>query len=163
VKLYKLTDSNNQTHGATQWGEGIEHTASGKGQMCGPGWLHAYRDPLLAVLMNSAHADFTNPVLWIADGDVGVDDGLKVGCTRLKTLSVIELPIITTEQRVTFAILCALEVCREPSFVKWANAWIDGTDRSAEAAKAAEAAAKAAWAAAADKIDFITLAHKACG
>ncbi|KKL58315.1 hypothetical protein LCGC14_2226540, partial [marine sediment metagenome] len=59
--LYKLTDSNDQTYGKTQWGPGIEHAASGKGPLCTEGWLHAYTDPLLAVLLNPIHGNYKDP------------------------------------------------------------------------------------------------------
>ena len=84
--LYKLTDAQAQTHGDTQWGDNVEHTAPGTGPLCSAGWIHAYTDPLLAVLLNPIHAKFSSPRLWEADGDVGATDhGLKVGCTRLRT------------------------------------------------------------------------------
>jgi hypothetical protein len=154
MKLYKLTDRNGQTRNRTQWGEGVEHTASGEGDLCGPGWLHAYTHPLLAVLLNPGHADIREPILWEADGDVGkTDHGLEVGCTRLKTIKQIPLPKITTEQRVYFAILCAMEVCDDPAWRRWAQDWLSGKNRSAEAPEAAEIAeaewsmeaARAAW------------------
>jgi len=157
VKLYKLTDENGRTYGGTQWGEGVEHTALGTGELCGPGWLHAYTgsesDPeagaLLAVLLNPIHANFQPPRLFEAEGDVGKTGyGLKVGCTRLRALREIPLPVVTTEQRVRFGILAALEVCPKDGwgikFRAWATDWLDGSDRSASAAWAAEAEAWAA-------------------
>jgi len=35
---YKLTDQNMQTRGGTQWAIGETRTASGEGDLCGPGW-----------------------------------------------------------------------------------------------------------------------------
>lgn len=150
MKLYKLTDQNKETMNHTVWGEGIEHTATGRGPLCSPGWLHAYTDPLLAVLLSPIHTRIENPRLWECEGDVGMDDnGLKVGCTRLKTIREIELPVVTTEQRVKFGILCALEMNRNEEFEAWARGWLDGTDRTEAAARAAAWAATraAAWAA----------------
>ena len=140
--LYKLTSAQGQTRGQTQWGPGIEHTASGEGPLCGPGHIHAYTDPLLAVLLNPIHARFTAPLLWEADGDVAqTDSGLKVGCTRLRTLRKIPVPEISLEQRIEIAIRCALAVYPEPNFAAWAEDWLSGQDRSAEAAEARAAAA----------------------
>ena len=170
MQLYKLTDEHAQTYGGCQWGENVTHTASGEGELCGPGWIHAYTDPLLAVLLNPIHADFMNPRLWECEGEVGkTDHGLKVGCTRLTTVREVAAPAVTTEQRVRFAILCAMEVCRDVEFVRWAETWLSNADRTAARAAAAEAeaawaaawaarAARAAWAA---DIDLIALAHKA--
>ena len=56
----------------------------------------------------------------------------------------IVLPIFTPEQRVAFAILCALKICKEQSFVYWAENWLNGKDRGDAAALAAGAAAAAA-------------------
>lgn len=54
--------------------------------------------------------------------------------------------MLTLNQRIAVSINCALFNCAllqysDPIFVKWANAWIDGTDRTAETAWAAAAAA----------------------
>jgi hypothetical protein len=151
MKLYKLTDEHDRTFGGCQWGEGVTHTTSGEGKLCGPGWLHAYTDPLLAGLLNIIHANFQNAHLWEAEGDVRAEDhGLNAGCTRLTTVRQIEMPEISTEQRVRFAVLCALEVYRAPSFVAWARGWLSGldrTERAAEEAKLTAAWAVAAWAA----------------
>jgi hypothetical protein len=48
LKVYKLTNENFQTFGGCQWGENITHITSGEGDLCGPGWLHYYDNPLLA-------------------------------------------------------------------------------------------------------------------
>jgi hypothetical protein len=145
--LYKLTDQNGQTHNATQWGEGVTHHASGVGDLCSPGWLHAYTDPLLAVLLNPIHADITDPQMWICEGVVGKEDkGLKVGCAVLTTIRRTDVPSVNTEQKVRFGVLCALAVYSDPGFERWADNWLTGGDRTAATAWAAEAAATA-WAA----------------
>lgn len=143
----KLTDQDGRTYGRCQWGPGVTHETDGSGELCGPGWLHYYSDPLLAVLLNSIHADFAEPRLWevLVEG-IGKRDlcGLKFGATRLTTIREIPVPKITTVQRVRFAILCALEVYAEPTFALWAEAWLSGADRSPfSAARAAEIASRA--------------------
>ena len=146
MKLYKLTDDKNCTRGGTEWGKGITHKANRKGkELCTSDVIHAYRHPLLAVLLNPIHTDFHKIRLWEAEGEVVADDGLKVGCKELTTVKRIRVPKITTEQRVRFAILCALEVYNDRDFAKWAEAWLDGSDRSRAAA-----------------IDLISIAEKAC-
>ena len=138
MRLYKLTDKDGCTYGQTRWGVGIEHTASGTGELCGPGWLHAYSHPLLAVLMNPRDAVIADPLMWEADGDVAASDhGLKVGCTRLRSDRIIPLPAVTTEQRVRFAVLSAKGVYREPGWLAWADGWLSDKDRSAESAGSA--------------------------
>ena len=150
--LYKLTDQNWETHSRTKWGPGVTHgPTSGKGGLCGPGWLHAYTSLELALMLNPIHADFDKPVAWEAEGVVEkTDNGLKVGVRTLTTIRIVKCPKITTKHRGRFAILCAREGYAEPSFVAWAEKWLSGEDRSeAAAAKAARAAWRAAAAAAA--------------
>jgi len=153
--LYKLTDQNGQTYGETQWGPGVTHTAPGTGELCTNGWIHAYTDPLLAVFLNPIHANFQSPRLWECEGEVGADDhGLKVGCISLTTLRELPLPEVALDQRVRFAILCAIRGYSEPRWLAWAEGWLSGADRTAAAAAGAWFAARAAataWAAAAEE------------
>ena len=177
--LYKLTDKDGRTYGGCQWGEGIEHTATGNGKLCTAGWLHAYTDLLVAVLMDPIHGAFGEDAqMWEADGDVGktASDG-KVGCTRLRTLRQVPLPVVTRGHRIRFGILCAMRFYRHEGFQKWAREWLAGINRTKAAARAAEAAAEAAgaaaWAAeaaaraaeaaaeAGASLDLVALAHEA--
>lgn len=147
ITLYKLTDGDGQTHNGTQWGHGVSHSGTGNGELCGPGWIHAYEHPLIAVLLNPMHANFQHPRLWEAEGEVGLRDGqLKCGCKTLTTLREIPIPAVTTEMRVRFAIMCAKDVCADLAWNAWADRWLSGEDRtqaSAEAARA-DAASEAA-------------------
>ena len=176
TKLYKLTDENSQTYTSTKWGPNVSHSTSGEGDLCGEGWLHAYTHPLLAVLLNPIHANFKNPILWEAKGIVGKSDyGLKIGCKKLTTLRQIEIPTLTAEQRIKFAILCAKSVCEDKVWNAWADKWLDGDGRSKAWAdkwldgdgRSKAWAAAAAWAAKAateayeKPLDFIALAKKA--
>jgi len=170
---YKLTDENDRTRGRTQWGENVSHSGTGAGELCSPGWIHAYTHPLLAVLLNPIHASFVNPHLWECEGSgaIKTDHGLKIGMQHCRTIKRIDLPVVSFKQRIRFGILCALTVYHEPSFVTWANAWLSGSDRSrysaaaearaeaAEAARAARAAARAA--AVGTPIDLIAIAIEA--
>ena len=145
MKLYKLTDQNWKTRAGhtneTDWGPGIEHEAVGDPdqELCSDGYIHAYEDPLLGLLMNPVHADICSPVVWESEGAVDKSDGLKVGCRRLKTIYIVDSPhsAITAEHRVRFAILCAKAICTDPGWSEWADAWLGGSERSADAAWAA--------------------------
>lgn len=165
-KLFKLTTQDNKTYNNTVWGPGVTHKTSGEGEMCGPGWLHAYTSPELAVFLNPIHANIASPKLWVCEGTVQkTDRGLKVGTTQLTTLREIQLPEVSTLQRIGFAIYCAQQVYSSSKFDKWADEYLSGRDRSAAsaadaawdaaarawdaAARAADAAARAAWDAAA--------------
>jgi len=171
TKLYKITDSEDQTRNMCQWGEGITIKTSGEGGMCGTGFTHWYTDPRLAVLFNPIHGNFDLKTahLWEGEGEIIKTDGLKVGCIEATTLKRINFPIISTEQKVKFAILCALEVYNEEKFIRWAHNWLDNVDRTEATAwlgakegwTARAAAEAAAWAAAAawavKNIDFVKI------
>ena len=154
MKVYKLTDEDDQTFNDTQWSAGTEHTADGKSKdLCNNHWIHAYPTPELAVLMNPVHANFTNAHLWECDADVGLVLSDKLGCTRLRTIKQIPLPVITIEQSVRFGILCAISVYdtwsasdTNAAWITWARAWLSGGSPStASAVRSAESA----WAASA--------------
>jgi len=147
----KLTDQDNMTHGNTLWGPGVTHKAAGKGEdLCSADVIHVYAHPLLAVMMNPAHANFQDPKLWRVEvKGIASDDGTKIGVKECTTIEEIPLPVVTTEQRVRFAILCALSVYHEEGFVQWAENWLSGKDRSESAAWSAwSTAGSAAWSAA---------------
>ena len=163
MKAYKLTDRNMKTHNNTQWVLNEAKETSGKGYLCSPGWFHFYSHPLLAVLLNSLHANFNNPRLFEinAEGKIKKGNGLKFGCTKMTLVKELELPKVTLEQRVKFGILCALEVCNDDNFVKWAQNWLDGTDRSYDSANTAYYAAYYAANAAYDAAAYDAAAYYA--
>lgn len=138
TRIYKLTRPDQTTYGGFRYEVGRTYTFPGTGPLCSAGWSHAYTSPQLAVLLNPIHADYRPFTLWTADGEVGATDhGLKVGCSRLTILHEIPVPTVPVEQCVTFALYCALAVYAEPKFVRWAEAWLAGTDRTGAAAWAA--------------------------
>ena len=150
--VYKLTDRDSKTrprfYNETQWGPNVTHTAPGEGGMCSAGWIHAYSHPLLAVLLNPAHASYEPFQLWRCDAEVGIRQADKLGCTKLTTVEQIAAPKITPAQRVAFAIYVALRVHKNKKLV-WAENWLSGKDRSTSADAAYDAAAAAAYDAAA--------------
>ena len=168
--VYKLTDANAETFNGTQWGPGVTHETNGEGELCGPGWLHCYSGAELATFLDPIHANFgATARLWeaTAEGRFKDDSGLKLGCTRLTTIKEIPLIVVTTEQRVEFAIRCAQQVYTYADWILWAENWLCGKDRSQAAAwgaerAAAEAAARAAmWAAMwAAPLDFARIARQ---
>ena len=164
-KYYKLTDANMRTHNEFQWEVGKWVETSGEGELCGPGWIHCYHHPLLAVLLNPIHANFKHPRLFEAEvsGKSLDDRGLKIGWQKVRLLEEISIPKITKEQKIRFGIFCALRVYKEKSFVAWAKRWLSGKDISRTATWAARTAAGAAAGAAAEKkINLIALAKRAC-
>ena len=182
MRCYKLTTQKMTTQGNTVWGEGVTHTPKeSDGGLCSGAVIHAYTHPLLAVLLNPIHADITKPILWEAEGhgEMLNDHGLKIGFRGgLTTIRQIPLPVVTTEMRVRFAILCAKEVYSDKAWNAWADKWLSGEDRSGDAAHtaaraaAARSVAAAAWDAAyaaaraaayaRAHIDLIAIAEIAC-
>jgi hypothetical protein len=146
--IYKLTNQNLQTHDGFQWVPGNWKKTSGGGDLCGPGWLHGYCDPLVAIFMNPIHANISNPILWQGEGcGKFLDDrGLKCGFTEMRIIKKIKPYKFTPEKLVEIAIVCAIESgYNDEDFISWACHWMDGSDRSAEAA--AWAAQARAWSA----------------
>jgi hypothetical protein len=148
TKLYKITNSEDQTRSMCQWGEGVTVKTSGIGGMCGKGFTHWYTDPRLAVIFNPIHGNFNLETahLWEGEGEIIETDGLKVGCIEATTIKRVDFPIISTEQKVKFAILCALEVYNEEKFVRWAHNWLDNIDRTEATARLVAEEGWAVWA-----------------
>lgn len=145
--VFKLTSAKLTTHRNTLWTPGVWCEASGVGDLCSPGWLHCYTHPLLAVLLDPIHGDFgSSAKLWEAEADGAEkdDNGLKLGVQRLRLVREIDLPRISREERVRWAILCALEVYPSGAWKEWARGWLS---RSGRAVRAAANAAAEAWAA----------------
>lgn len=149
MKAYKLTDKNGYTKNNTQWGPGVTHTAQGSAKtLCSSGWIHFYRDPLLAILMNPVHANFKEPILWECEtSGEELHQPDKSGCKTLTTIKQIKLPAITETQIVAFAILSAKKVNHDISWNNWADNWLTNKDRTAHTAYDAAYAAYASCAA----------------
>jgi len=151
MKYYKLTDKNDESYNHTKWGENVTHKAQGDGNsLCSPDVIHVYDHPLKAGMFDPIHAGFSSYQLWeVKVRGIVKNDTLKVGVKQCTTICRIDTPVITTEQRVKFAIYSALAVYKEKPFVEWAHNWLSGKNRDGSAAWAAESAAEsaAAWAA----------------
>ena len=148
--IYKLTDMNMKTYGGYPWALGKWNRTSGEGDLCGPGWLHAYTSPVLAELLDPIHANFREYRVFRgeASGPVISDRGLKVGYTNMRITEELPRLHITTENRIRFGIACACRVYPSAEYRAWAGRWVSGADRSEAAARSAEVAARSAAAAA---------------
>src|SRR3990167_9844423 len=161
---YKLTNAQDQTRGPTQWGPGVSYVAMGSIDQggCSDAYIHAYEHPLLAVLHDPIGANFGPTAhLWECESDDEPlrDRQMKLGVRSLMTLRRIELPEVTAEQRVRYAILCGKAVYHEPSWTTWADNWLSGVDRgrsSAVDAAVAAADAAVAWATACAAVAWAT-------
>lgn len=92
--------------------------------------LHHYSHPALAVIFNPIHASFRDMRLFEIeiDKELGAD-GLKGWCRRQRIIRELPVPDLSREQLVAFAIYCA-EPYSRADWQKWAQNWMDGTDRS---------------------------------
>ncbi len=152
--LYKLTDA----HGCTrfrvdvlQWGEGVTNTCARPNDppsLCSGTVIHAYESALVAMLMDPTNGQYLpNGRLWEAEGVVAVRDLVKCGVRELTTTREIPLPVITMAQRVEVAMRCSLITDHDPTWVAWANGWLNGNIRL-DARITSSYAARATWAAA---------------
>jgi len=133
---YKLTEQDLTTYNDTKWVLNEWKETDGFGKLCTGGWLHCYSDPLLAILLNPAHANITNPKLFKCEveGKCLTDHGLKEGWTRMRIIEEVPFPQLSEINKIAFGILCALEVNNDEEFVKWAKNWLENKDRSKESA-----------------------------
>jgi len=141
MKAFKLTKEDLKTR-YTKWIIGIPVTAEGNGpKLCSDGWIHFYIDPIIAVLMNPAHANF-NPFRMFECETSGehLHEPLKSGCKTLTITKEITPPEVTVVNRIAFGILCTLEIEQSAKYMKWAKGWLDNNDRSRYASDAANAA-----------------------
>jgi hypothetical protein len=170
MKVYKLTDQNMKTYDGFQWTLGETKTANGNGPLCSPAWLHFYIDPNLAIILNPIHANIKNPRLFEAetdDGKILMDKQLKGGSTKLILVEELERPNITLISKIAFGILCAKKVSKDEGWSKWADNWLNSSDRTIDTAKAAyyaayaaaDTAVNAAYAAAANATDYARAAN----
>ena len=142
---YKLLSQEMTSRNNTKWeiGKAIEISKDFPGNtLCSNQLLHCYASPEIAVFMNPAHANISEPRLFrIRCSKILADDGTKQGCKKQTLLKELPLPEISIEQRIKIAILCATEVYKEPNFLVWTENWNTGKDRTAAAANAAANAA----------------------
>lgn len=164
MKLYKLTNQNDQTYGGCQWGENVTVETNGEGKLCGPGFTHWYTHPLLAVFLNPTHGNFDlhTAHLWKGEGEMKKENhGLKVGCVKATTKKRIPLPQVTLTQKVAFGVLCVLEIYQTKTFRTWAENWLSGKDRTQQSAYTAANIAAAQAAANVIAADVAAAAHAA--
>lgn len=135
-------------------GEMVEIPVTERGTtLCAPGLLHTYEGETveealaLGMLMNPIHTVIASPEAYEVEGDVVSRDATRAGAHRLLVLRRLDVPTVTIDQCVEIAIRCALVVCNEPSWVLWAEKWLNGEDRTVELARAAQKSAAAARAA----------------
>jgi hypothetical protein len=122
--VYKLTKKDRTTKNNTLWAIGKTNTATGECGLCGPGWLHCYEYPLLAVFHDPIHGSFGTTARMFrceAGGQILRDSQMKIGCTELRPIDEIDFPTVTTIQRIAYAIYCVKEVFHDLDWNEWAD------------------------------------------
>lgn len=148
--VYKLTDENMQTRDGFPWALGVrvDEPDDGPLDLCEAGCLHSYASPELAAFMapiQGRAADYTRCFRAEAYGET-ITDRTKIGARSLKLVEEVEYPRPTIEQRIYYGIRCARASggALPDRWERWADGWISGEDRSAEAAEAAAVVSTAA-------------------
>ena len=81
------------TRNNTWWGEGVTHKLPTRFEpsMCSNEVIHAFNDINIAFLTKDIYFP-RGEVVWLCEGDVVANDGIKVGCFALTTLEQLMFP-----------------------------------------------------------------------
>jgi hypothetical protein len=157
-KYYKLLSKEMTSYKDTKWEIGVPISILKEGNtMCSDEVLHCYNHPLLAVFLNSIHADIKEPKLFeIKVDEIVNNDGLKFASKSQTLINEIPLPEISSEQRIEIGIKIAKTVYKDEKWNEWTDKWLSGENRSITAADAAAVATAVArsYAVYADAVAF---------
>ena len=129
--LYLVTDQNCQTWREVQWGINVTHIQTN------PNYHFPVYDNLsVAAYMYPAYDGIENPKIWeaIGEGESRSQTGFRNKYAKLTTLREIPFQIPTIEQRISFAILCSMNLVLNPLFQTWALNYLRNVDRTKETA-----------------------------
>ena len=140
-RAYKLTDHFNRSTDGREWGIGIRHDATGRGQDADYGGILCYTSPAAAALLNAQYERFQMPRLWEARiGEAPTPGDATVACHTVTTLKQVPIPTVTGVQHARFAVLCAQAAYSSGphavDFHHWADGWLAGNDASGVNARA---------------------------
>jgi|GEM_PF-3453889 hypothetical protein len=88
--------------------------------------------PLVAIMLNPWHAQIDHQKML--ELEIGRNDLDEIGSSTNVVVRETTVPSVTTDQKIVFALMTIQEVYGNPVFKCWADDWISGSDRSAEAA-----------------------------
>jgi hypothetical protein len=139
-RRYMLTNQERKTRDGFELEQGKWY----KKDPCSESWFSCFCDPLVAVFLNPIYRYIKEPRLFECEvaGEEWTYSGITFEYTEIKLGKELTVAEVSMTQRVAFGILCAKEVCRDEAWIKWADKWLDGTDRSKAAAVAAD---RATW------------------
>jgi len=115
-----------------QWGEGVSNEDENINYH-----FAVYHGPQTASYMYPCYEGIKNPKLWLCAGQaLSRNEGLRSCFAKVTTTKEFKMTWPTTEQRITFGILCAMNLVMHPDFREWAKKYLLGVDQSKEAAHA---------------------------
>ena len=129
--FYLITDQDNKTWRGVEWGENITHEEEN------PNYHFAvYNSPQAACYMYPFYEEIKNPKVWTATGEnPSRDEGFRTKFAKLTTVSPLSIMLPTRDQRITFGILCSMNLVMNPIFRDWAVKYLRGEDQTKESAK----------------------------
>jgi len=114
--VYKFTDPDGWTRrhhlNGHNWLKEPVLKTNGEGNLCGPGWIHAYEHPALALFHDMLHSDYLPDALFFqceAVGEIKRDGFLKLGTTKLIVQEQLTIRTVTAVERAKYASYAALE------------------------------------------------------
>lgn len=129
---YLITDQDNKTWRDIQWGEGVTNEDENINYH-----FAVYHGPQTASYMYPCYDGIKEPKLWLAAGrGLSKNEGLRSYYQQLTTTKEFAITWPTQEQRITFGILCAMNLVMHPDFREWAKKYLKGEDQSKESAHA---------------------------
>jgi hypothetical protein len=127
---YLVTDYNDMTERGVEWGTDITHEETN------PNFPFSVYDHIpTALFMHPAYEGIQKPKIWEAVSENPQKIGFYFETTKLTTTKIALQPPITRSHRVTFAILCCLQIIQNPIFKKWAINYLRGIDTNKETAE----------------------------
>lgn len=124
--FYLITDQDNKTWRDIQWGENVAHEEENFNYH-----FIVYNAPQVATYMYPCYEGIKNPKLWLAAGEnMTRDEGFRSQFAKLTTTKEFVVSLPTDEQRITFGILCAMNLVLNPIFRDWALKYLKGDDQT---------------------------------
>jgi len=128
--FYLITDQDNKSWRDVQWGENISHDEENFNYH-----FAVYHGPQTASYMYPCYEGIKEPKLWLAAGrGLSMNEGLRSYYSQLTTTKEFAITWPTTEQRITFGILCAMNLVMHPEFREWGKKYLKGDDQTKESA-----------------------------
>ena len=127
---YLITNQNDMTWRDRLWGPDVTHEVTNFNY-----YFEVYDHIPTALFMQPAYEDIKNPKIWECSIDNPNKTSFITMAPKVTTHKTVDFPEITKQQRITFAILCCLQIVQNPIFREWALNYLNSIDTSEESAK----------------------------